>query len=119
MSRNEPLDTVVPELRSAGSGRLALFSGLAALFIGVAFAYLHNVVLNDWPDVALDGLGTMIGYFLVGSAFQLAVPVLCLTTFVFGTRARNTWTGRIGLFGASAALVGYALYVRACVEMIR
>ena len=104
--------------RGSDSGGLSLFAGLSAAFIAVAFAYLHNRVLIDWPDAAFDGMGTMLAYVVAGTAFQLGIPVLCLIAFIFGRPARRLWTARIGLACAAASLLGYALYVRACVGMM-
>jgi hypothetical protein len=101
------------------SGRVPLLAGLSAAFIALSFGYLHRMVLLDWPDVALDGAGPMLAYFAAGTVFQFGIPVLCLAAFTFGGSARHLWTTRIGLACASGALVGYALYVRACLGMIR
>jgi drug/metabolite transporter (DMT)-like permease len=101
------------------SGRVALLAGLSAAFIAGAFASLHGVLLRDWPAAALDGPGTMLAYFTAGMVFQFGIPVLCLAAFIFGTPARRLWTARIGLACAVTALLGYALYVRSCLDMIR
>jgi hypothetical protein len=101
------------------SGRLALSSGMGALFVAVSFASLHQIILLDWPTVGLERPATMVAYFAAGTAFQLGTPVLCLAAVVFGASARSLWTTRIGLACAGAALLGYALYVRSCLEMIR
>ena len=100
------------------SGRAALLAGISAAFIGASFAYLHRVILLDWPDVAFGGPGAMLAYFLAGTMFQFGIPVLCLAAFIFGMPVRHLWTTRVGLACAGAALVGYALYVRACLNMI-
>ena len=100
------------------SGRVALLAGLSAAFIAVSFGFLHRTVLLDWPDIALDGPGPMLAYFVAGTLFQFGIPVLCFTAFVFGASARRLWTTRLGLACAGAALVGYALYVRACLDLI-
>ena len=105
--------------RAEPSGRMALLAGLGAAFIAVTFSYLHRTVLLDWPDIALDGPGPMLAYFAAGTAFQFGIPILCLAAFVFGASARHLWTTRIGLACAGAAFVGYALYVRACLDIIR
>ena len=100
------------------SGRVALLAGLSAASIAASFGYLHRTVLLDWPDIALDGSGAMLAYFVAGTVFQLGVPILCFAAFLFGVSARRLWTTRVGLACAAAALVGYALYVRACLDMI-
>ena len=101
------------------SGRWVLLTGLSAAFIAVSFAYLHRLVLRDWPTAGLDGPGTMLAYFATGTAFQFAVPVLCLAAFIVGAALRRLRTTRVGLVGAGAALLGYALYVRSRLSMIR
>ena len=101
------------------SGRVSLLAGFSAAFIAASFGYLHRMVVLDWPDVALDGPGPMLAYFVAGTAFQFGIPVLCLAAFMLSASARHLWTTRIGLACAGAALVGYALYVRACLDMIR
>jgi hypothetical protein len=101
------------------SGRVALLAGLSAAFIAATFAYLHRIVLLDWPAVALDGPRAMLAYFTAGIVFQFGIPVLCLAAFIFGTPVRRLWTARIGLACAASALLGYALYVRSCLDMIR
>lgn len=103
--------------RAESSGCVALLAGLSASFIAVSFGYLHRIVLLDWPDVALDGPGAMLAYFSAGTMFQFGIPVLCVAAFIFGAPARHLWTTRIGLACAGAALVGYACYVRACLEV--
>jgi hypothetical protein len=105
--------------RADPSGRVALLAGLSAAFIAVSFGYLHRMVFLDWPDIALDGPGPMLAYVAAGAAFQFGIPVLCLAAFIFGASARHLWTTRIGLACAGVAVVGYALYVRACLDMIR
>jgi hypothetical protein len=97
---------------------MALLAGFSAAFIAVSFGYLHRIVLLDWPDVALDSPGAMLAYFAAGTMFQFGIPVLCVAAFIFGAPARHLWATRIGLACAGAALVGYALYVRACLDMI-
>ena len=101
------------------SGRVALLAGLGAAFTAVTFGFLHMTVLLDWPDIALDGPGPMLAYFTAGTVFQFGIPVLCLVAFTLGASARHLWTARIGLACAGAAGVGYAFYVRACLDMIR
>ena len=101
------------------SGRVALLAGLSAAFIAGSFAYFHRILLLDWPAAALDGPGTMLAYLTVGIVFQFGIPVLCLAAFIFGTPARRLWTARTGLVCAVTALLGYALYVRSCLDMIR
>jgi hypothetical protein len=100
------------------SGRVALLVGVSAAFIAGTFGILHNVVLSDWPDVALDGPMPMLAYLVAGLAFQFGVPVLCLSAFVFGNPARQLWTARVGIGGAALALLGYVLYVRTCLGML-
>ena len=100
------------------SGRVPLLAGLSAAFIAVSFGYLHRMVFLDWPDIA-DGPGPMLAYFAAGTVFQFGIPILCLAAFIFGASARHLWTTRIGLACAGAAFVGYTLYVRACLDMIR
>ena len=104
--------------RAETSGRVALLAGVSAAFIAVSFGYLHRIILLDWPDVALDGPGAMLAYFVAGTIFQFGTPILCFAAFTFGVPARHLWTTRIGLACAGAALAGYALYVRACLDMI-
>jgi len=118
MSQAEPSSPAARQLASRDGGRVSLLAGLGAAFIAVAFAYLHDKVLVDWPDAAFDGIGTMLAYFVAGTAFQFGIPVLCLVAFIFGGPARRLWTARIGLACAAASLLGYALYVRACVGML-
>jgi len=101
-----------------GSGRVALLAGVSAAFIAGTFGVLHQVVLSDWPSVALDGPASMLAYLAAGIAFEFGVPVFCLSAFVFGSPARHLWTARVGLACAALALLGYALYVRACLTMI-
>ncbi len=100
------------------SGRVSLLAGLSAAFIAGAFAYLHRAIFLDWPVAALDGPGAMLAYFTAGTVFQFGIPVLCLAAFIFGAPARHQWTARIGLACAATALLGYALYVRSCLEML-
>jgi hypothetical protein len=100
------------------SGRVALLAGLSAAFIAVSFGYLHSTVLLDWPDVALDGSRVVFAYFVAGTVFQFGLPILCFAAFIFGVPSRRLWTTRLGLACAGAALVSYALYVRACLDMI-
>jgi hypothetical protein len=99
------------------SGRVALLAGASAAFIAGTFAILHRLVLSDWPAVALDGPMPMLAYLAAGLAFQFAVPIFCLSAFVFGRPARHLWTARVGLSCAALALLGYALYVRTCLSM--
>ena len=100
------------------SGRVALLAGLSAAFIAVSFGYLHEKVLLDWPDIALNGPGPMLAYFVAGTVFQFGIPILCFAAFTSGASARRLWTTRLGLACAGAALVGYVLYVRACLNVI-
>jgi hypothetical protein len=99
------------------SGRFALLAGLTAALVAAAFGY-HTVYFLDYPSAGLYGGGLMLGYLAAGIAFQFGVPVLCLAAFIFGTPARRSWTARIGMACAAAALAGYALYVRGILEMI-
>jgi len=101
------------------SGRTPFLAGLSAAFIAVSFGCLHRMVVLGWPEIALDGPGPMLAYFAAGTAFQFGIPILCLTALIFGASARHLWTTRIGLACAGAAFVGYALYVRAWLDMIR
>jgi hypothetical protein len=99
-------------------GCLALFAGTSAVFLAVTFAYLDRILLLDWPAIALDSPGALFAYLTAGIAFQFGIPVLSLAGFVFGTPVRTLWTAKIGLTCAAVALIAYALYVRACLEMI-
>src|SRR5262245_17468403 len=104
--------------RAESPGRVTLLAGLSAAFIAASFGYLHRIILLDWPDVGLNGPGPMLAYFVAGTMFQFGIPVLCGAAFIFGAPARHLWTTRIGLACAGAAIVGYILYVRACLGMI-
>ena len=106
------------KFQADGSGRVALLTGASAAFIAGTFGVLHNVILSDWPAVALDGPMPMLTYLAAGIAFQFGVPVFCLSAFVFGNPARHLWTARVGLACAALALLGYVLYVRTCLSMI-
>src|SRR5437867_9544769 len=99
------------------SGRLALLAGLSAALVAAGFGY-HSVHFLDYPSAGLDGGALMLAYLAAGIAFQFWIPVLCLAAFIFGTPARRSWTARIGMASAVAALAGYALYVRGILEMI-
>jgi hypothetical protein len=101
------------------AGRVALLAGAGAALIAGSFAYLHSVVLLDWPAVAVDGWGPLLAYFTTGFLFQFGTPVLCLTAFLAARRTQRLWTARMGIACAITALAGYALYVHACLEMIR
>ena len=60
----------------------------------------------------------MVAYLAAAIAFQFGTPVLCLAAFILGAPARRSWTARVGMACAAAALAGYALYVRGILEMI-
>lgn len=102
-----------------GWGRLTLVAGVSAAIVSGTFGYLHRIVLVDWPEIALDGPAAMFAYLTAGIAFQFGIPILCLAALTFGAPARHLWTARIGLTCAGASLLGYALYVRTCLDMIR
>ena len=70
------------------SGRVALLAGLSAAFIAVSFGFLHRTVLLDWPDIALDGPGPMLAYFVAGTLFQFGIPV-CVSLPSFSARPRG------------------------------
>ena len=99
------------------SGRLALLAGLSAALVAIGFGY-HTVHFLDYLSAGLDSGALMLAYLAAGIAFQFGIPVLCLAAFIFGTPARRSWTARIGMACAAAALAGYALYVRGILEMI-
>jgi hypothetical protein len=101
------------------SGRVSLFAGLSAAFIAASFGYLHRMILLDWPDIAPDGPDRCSPTSWLAppssSAFLCCVllrscsarpPVIC------GRRESGSPV-------PVPALVAYALYVRACLNMIR
>ena len=87
------------------------------MLVAAGFGY-HSVHFVDYPSAGLDGVALMLAYLAAGIAFQFGIPVLCLAAFAFGMPARRSWTARIGMASAAAALAGYALYVQACLEMV-
>jgi len=100
------------------SGRFALLAGLSAVLVAAGFGY-HSVHFLDYLSAGLDSGALMLAYLAAGIAFQFGIPVLCLASFIFGMPARRSWTARIGMACAAAALAGYALYVQGILEMIR
>jgi hypothetical protein len=99
------------------SGRLTLLAGLSALLVAGVFGY-HRAHFLDYLSAGIDSGALMSGYLAAATAFEFGIPVLCLVAFIFGTPARRSWTARIGMASAAVALAGYAMYMRACLEMI-
>src|SRR5258706_1792115 len=100
------------------AGWLALLGGLSAAVVAAGFGY-HSVYFLDYPSAGLYGGPLMLAYLAAAIAFQFGIPVLCLAAFIFGTPAPRSWTARIGMACAAAALAGYALHVRGFLGMIR
>lgn len=98
------------------SGRLALLAGLSAALVAAGFRY-HSVHFLDYPSAGLDGGTLMPAYLAAGIAFQFGIPIPCLAAFIFGAPAWRSWTARVGMTIAAAALAAYALYVRALLEI--
>jgi hypothetical protein len=99
------------------SGRLALLAGLSAALVAAVFGY-HRVHFLDYLSAGVDSGALMLAYLTGAITFEFGITVLCLAAFIFGTPARRSWTARIGMACAAAALAGYVLYVRGILDMI-
>ena len=103
------------------AGRAALLLGLAAaalagLGVWMFFDWQGGVALG-WPVPSMRP-GSLIGPVVVGLLFQYAIPLLGVGAVLLGLSARGTWTGRIGILSATAALLIYAVFVFTCYRMI-
>ncbi len=94
-------------------GRVALGSGLTALFITTCIAYFTgSAPVPDFvPQVELGMVGFIVTMVVVG-LLSFAVPALCVAALFFGNRAKGLWIARIGIGAAAISLLAYVQFIR-------
>jgi hypothetical protein len=103
------------------AGRAALLLGLTAVVVAglgarMFLAWQGRLTIG-WPVPSMRP-GSLIVPVVVGLLFQYAIPILAVGALLLGLPARGTWTGRIGILSASAALLIYAAFVLTCYQTI-
>jgi hypothetical protein len=70
------------------------------------------------PESGPLDISELMGIAVLGTMFQFAVPALCAVAWALGWGARRHWAAKMGVAMASAALMFYIAYVRACAALM-
>ncbi len=99
---------------SAVAGACAL--SIAALWYWRSWE--GELTIPPLPGGDMLDFSELFGLALFGLLFQFGVPALSVPAWVLGLKARSDWAARAGMAAAGAAMVMYAVYVRACVRLV-